>query len=72
MIECFSTISIVSNALLKQSSLLNSITTFHFLTSLVYFTKDFSGPLCFSENKLSKVFIGDILAIIGNDMDVNV
>jgi len=44
---------------------------FHFLASLAYSTKDFSRPLYSSEDELSKVSIGDVLAIIGNNMDMN-
>ena len=43
-----------------------------FLASLAYSTKDFLEPLYFSEDKLSKVSINNILAIIGDDMDMDV
>jgi len=40
-------------------------------TSLACSTKDFSKPLCFSKDKLSKISIGDVLAIIEDGIDVN-
>ena len=43
-----------------------------FLASLAYYTKDFLEPLHFSQDKLSKVSINNILAIIGDDMDMGV
>jgi len=38
---------------------------------LAYSTKDFSRPLYFSKDELSKVSISDVLGIIGDGMDVN-
>jgi len=46
--------------------------TFRFLASLACSTKDFSEPLYSSKDELSKVSISDVLAIIGDSIDVNI